>query len=112
MPTFPNYSPDMDSAYDKKPLLLHASFGDGYYQTAGDGIRPYEDKWSMSFSARPLTVVTAIKDFLDALNGASFDWQSPLSAAPTKWKYLEGYNVSKQGPDAYKIEFEIVGVTL
>lgn len=112
MALFPAVSPDMDSEYSFDPLLLNAPFGDGYYQTAGDGIRPYTNKWTMKFSHGPKSTIDTIAAFLDGLNGASFQWQSPLSATVTNWKFLNGYKRGKTGPNAYDITFEIEGVTL
>jgi len=112
MTTFPDHSPDLESTYDRQELLNRAEFGDGYSQVSGDGIRPYKDGWNLKFSGRTWAVIEEIKDFLDGLSGASFDWQSPLSASATKWKYLESYTVSKQGEDAFSIEFKIEGVGL
>lgn len=112
MPTFPNHSPDLDSGYENEALLLRSPFGDGYYQAVGDGVRPYTDKWTMRFNNRPWSVVEEIKEFLDGLQGASFDWQSPLSAVPTKWKFVSSYEIGKSGPDAFSIEFVIDGVSL
>lgn len=112
MSTFPSYSPDLESTYKRYERLLRADFGDGYSQVSGDGIRPYGDEWNLVFAKRKLSVITAIKNFLDALGGQTFDWQSPLDASAKKWKYVDTYQISKQGSDAYTIEFKIVGVTL
>lgn len=112
MATFPNYSPDLDSNYEFEPQLLRADFGDRYNQVAGDGIDPYRDKWNMLFSKRPLTVINEIRTFLEGLQGTTFQWQSPMSSAQTNWKYLGRYSLSKEGPDAYTISFEIEGVSL
>lgn len=112
MATFPAHLPDLESSYERDELLNVAPFGDGYYQATGDGIRPYKDRWNMSFSNRPKIVIDEIETFLNTLSGASFLWKSPRSAVATSWKHLKGYSLGKSGPDAFSIEFVIEGVTL
>lgn len=112
MAEFPDYSPDLDSDYEREERLNRTAFGDGYTQVTGDGIRPYSDAWNLSFSNRPRVQIDEIKEFLDGLSGATFTWQSPLSDEPTNWKYIDNYRMWRSGPDAYGIEFRIEGVTL
>lgn len=112
MATFPAHVPDMESDYERDELLSVAPFGDGYYQAAGDGIRPYKDRWNMTFTNRAKAVIDEIETFLNTLHGASFDWQSPRATAATRWKHLQGYTLSKSGPNTYNISFVIEGVSL
>lgn len=70
--------------HDAKPSgastfrVLKAQFGDGYAQTAADGINNKSQSWPLSFTGRA-TAITPIKAFLDARGGAqSFFWTPPL----------------------------------
>jgi phage-related protein len=57
---------------------LTAQFGDGYQQTAADGINNKSQSWPLSFTASAATI-TAIRTFLDARGGwQSFFWTPPL----------------------------------
>lgn len=61
-----------------KYRVLTAQFGDGYSQVAADGINNNIQSWPLTF-AEKLTVVTAIKTFLDNLQGYQvFYWTPPL----------------------------------
>lgn len=57
--------------------VLSAKFGDGYEQSAGDGLNARESTWSLTFFGRQ-DRIDAIKDFLDGHAG----WRSFLWAPP------------------------------
>ncbi|WP_036170342.1 phage tail protein [Massilia sp. 9096] len=72
-------------APDAKPTgtttfrVLKAQFGDGYAQTAQDGINNKSESWPVTFT-EDVSIVAGIKAFLDALGGAaSFQWTPPNS---------------------------------
>jgi phage-related protein len=61
-----------------KFAVLTAQFGDGYEQTAADGINNRSQSWSVTIRG-PAAQVTPARDFLDARAGAqSFFWTPPL----------------------------------
>lgn len=110
---FPDVSPDLNSAPQREAKILRADFGDGYLQATGDGINPYKETWSLSFSNRPKSQIDAIKALLDDCNGVkAFFWtppgETPLTPNPKKW-FQTGQVIgpSKAGPDAYSISFSI-----
>jgi phage-related protein len=58
--------------------VLKAQFGDGYQQTAADGINNKTQSWPLQFRGKAVKV-TPIRDFLDARQGyQSFFWTPPL----------------------------------
>jgi phage-related protein len=58
--------------------VLSAKFGDGYEQTAVDGINNKTQSWPLAFVGAAAKI-TPIRDFLDARAGAqSFYWTPPL----------------------------------
>jgi phage-related protein len=60
--------------------VLTAKFGDGYEQTASDGINNKSQTWPLTFTGTAAKI-GAIRDFLDAHAGSkSFYWTPPLSA--------------------------------
>jgi len=110
--TFPTtMKPDIDSTNGRKPLKLSAPFGDGYSQELGDGILPFEDSWSLSYSNRPTADILVIKTFLDNLmSGTSrfFIWTAPDELVAYKWKLEDdGYKFSNPGGDNRSISFKI-----
>lgn len=60
--------------------VLKAQFGDGYAQTAADGINNKSQTWPLQFRGA-LANIAPIRDFLDALSGyQAFLWTPPLGA--------------------------------
>jgi phage-related protein len=53
-----------------------AQFGDGYSQTAQDGINNISSNWPITYSGMKADVLAA-RDFLRAQAGASFYWTPP-----------------------------------
>lgn len=93
--TFPDIAPDRNSTRTKEDKVLRADFGDGYAQTAPDGINNYTVKWDLSFANYPAEDVDAITNFLDARgSNESFYWTEPFSDTPTLWKQVGPYKVS------------------
>lgn len=108
--TFPTYDPDAASNKEMKPLRLRAPFGDGYTQTGGDGINPFEEGWSLVFT-RDKADVIAIRDFLDALMTSSssfFIWTPPDEAVAKKWELDGGgYQMGNPGNGIRSISFKV-----
>lgn len=58
--------------------VLKAQFGDGYQQTAADGINNESQSWPLQFRGKAAKI-TPIRDFLRARQGyQSFFWTPPL----------------------------------
>ncbi|MFJ2989950.1 phage tail protein [Collimonas sp. NPDC087041] len=59
--------------------VLTARFGDGYKQTAENGINNRSESWPLTFVGNKARIM-AIMNFLDSCSGArSFLWTPPLS---------------------------------
>lgn len=55
-----------------------AQMGDGYKQTAGDGINPRSQEWDLTFVGDE-DYISQIKAFIDRHGGVkSFQWKPPL----------------------------------
>jgi len=62
--------------------VLTAQFGDGYKQTAGDGIHTEVRTWSLQFTGNA-QAITPIRDFLRNHQGwQPFYWTPPMEATP------------------------------
>ncbi|MBD8531579.1 MULTISPECIES: phage tail protein [unclassified Massilia] len=60
--------------------VLKAQFGDGYQQTAADGINNKSQSWPLSFTGAA-SKIAPITAFLDTCGGwQSFYWTPPLGA--------------------------------
>lgn len=81
--------------------VLTAQFGDGYEQTAADGINNKTESWPLSFTGRA-TVITPIEAFLDARGGwQAFLWTPPLG---TQGYYkCASYESKQMGNDVWQL---------
>lgn len=77
MTTF-TWSPDRDPSSTMGFRTKSAQFGDGYKQSAPDGINSRSQKWSLTFTGSTAKI-SAIRAFLDARGGwEPFEWTTPL----------------------------------
>jgi phage-related protein len=73
------WQPDAKPTGTTTLRVLKAQFGDGYTQTAADGINNKSQSWPLTFTDDQ-SVVQSIAAFLDARGGwQSFYWTPPLS---------------------------------
>lgn len=108
MATFPSYKPDAGSSYDYEPRSLEAGFGDGYNQSAGDGLNPYAETWNLTFSNRKASEIAAIKAFLISVRDVtSFDWIAPDDTVSKKWKMKGKFSISDREANAGTISFVV-----
>jgi phage-related protein len=103
--TFPNILPDRSSKRTKFNRILKADFGDGYGQTALDGLNTEVEEWDLSFKDYPAADVTTITDFLDArANNESFLWTAPGDLVEKKWKQLDEYETTFPGHETMTLK--------
>lgn len=99
--TFPDISPDRNSKKTVANKINRADFGDGYSQTAPDGINNRVVKWSLSFANYPGDLIDNITLFLDSrAENESFYWTPPFEDTPTLWKQVGGYDLGFPGGSA------------
>jgi phage-related protein len=81
--------------------VLATQFGDGYKQTAANGINNKSQSWPVSFTGYPAKI-SAIKTFLDARAGfASFLWTPPNGVQG--YYRCEGYDEQHQGGTLWRL---------
>lgn len=96
--TFPDIKPDRTSSLKKSNRVLQAEFGDGYGQTALDGINTSIEEWKLSFKDYPEAQIITLRNFLDARASTEhFLWTPPLETTPKKWKQMDDYELSLPG---------------
>ncbi|WP_329767987.1 phage tail protein [Stenotrophomonas muris] len=81
--------------------VLSASFGDGYSQTAADGLNNERQQWPVSFVGYGADIAPILA-FLRARKGAeSFLWTPPLGQQGLYT--CKEYNVTAHGNDAHTL---------
>jgi len=95
------WSPRIGTSGKTKFAVLSAKFGDGYKQTAPDGISNVQRTWPLSFTGTEAEMRPII-DFLDGHAGSkAFLWAPPLG---TQGFYsCEEYEVTALGAGMYSI---------
>lgn len=88
MTTFnPSIPPEIGSSGSHKFRILDAKFGDGYTQTAGDGINTLESTITLNWTDISQTVYNELYAFFIALGGyQSFDYTLPNGSTAYQWK--------------------------
>lgn len=108
MSTF-TWLPDKGATCTREPRVLSVKFGDTYEERRPDGINNDMRVWNVSFSARILTEVQAIDEFLGAAGGVTaFTWTDPKGFTGLficrKWSGP----IAEQGNNAITATFEQV----
>lgn len=88
MTTFnPPVSPNVGTTGTTNFRVLEAKFGDGYDQSAGDGINAEESEYSLVWTDLSVSDFETIRDFFVALGGyQTFDYTLPNHSTSYKWK--------------------------
>lgn len=81
--------------------VLKAQFGDGYAQTAADGINNKSQTWPLQFRG-VLANIAPIRDFLDARSGyQAFLWTPPMGAQG--YYKCTGHTLKPMGAGKYEL---------
>lgn len=101
MTTTFTWKPDAKPSGTKTFRVLTAQFGDGYKQTAADGINNASQAWPLTFTGQA-SAITPIRDFLDARAGwQAFYWTPPLG---TQGFYkCATYDLKQVGRDVWQV---------
>ncbi len=101
MQTF-NWVPRIEPVGQFSHRTLTAKFGDGYAQTADDGINPGSQSWPLEFFGVS-AYIQPIKQFLDQHRGSrAFLWTPPMGQ-PTAWLIGKGYTLQPHGADLFTL---------
>lgn len=94
-----------DSSRKRTYKVRRASFGNGYSQSAPDGINYVKDSWAISFDLLASTERAALVNILDSIGTWDyFTWQAPGDAASKRWLVTGDWSESLSGL-YYKISF-------
>ena len=95
------YDPVADPVGTTKYRVLKAQFGDGYIQTAADGINNTIKSWPLNF-AGPKAQMNPIIAFFDGLAGwKAFLWTPPLGVQGAY--RVSSYSLTAQSGDNYLV---------
>ena len=110
MATFPVATEyDRSTGYGVDLRGLFTQFGDGYGQSAGDGINPERQTWQIVTVDLNPTDFETVRAFLKTNAGLYFDWTPPLETEQIQVR-CEGYRVRFAGGSVYKrIASEFIG---
>lgn len=81
----PSVKPSPGTSIGYKPRLLKAEFGEGYTQTAQDGINHLDRDLSLRWEALTPAQADEINDFLSARGGSEPFWYQPRNGVLMRW---------------------------
>lgn len=82
-----DWAEDDGAQEQNAPRVRKIAYGDGYQQSAPDGINNLEQKWDLRFSDCDPVHAQAMHDFFVARNGAeAFDWTPKWATSAIKVK--------------------------
>lgn len=101
--------PSQSSSKTKKFRTLTAQFGDGYSESAPNGINYKIDMWNLSFEALDQTQYNTVTTFFDTQGSFStFTWTAFGDSAAKTWRMTpEGYSVSYKSGNIYNLSLNI-----
>lgn len=102
-PTSP--PPDQTSQLEVKPRWKSCQFGDGYKQTAPDGINFIDERWSLTYSNLTSTTRTTIVNAIQtAMSTDYISWTPVGETVAKKWRLSEdGYTQISLSGDLYSV---------
>ena len=103
MADFPTIKPTIASNVTINARINKIQFGNGYYQSFGDGINNLLEKWSITFTVDNNDKKTIIS-FLNTQAGYNyFNWTAPDEGAVQKQYVCEGWTTTPLGNNMYTI---------
>ena len=101
---FPSVPISQSSTRTTAIAVSVAQFGMGFEQVTPLGRNFKRDKWSIRWDACNSSETTAVLAFLDAMAGGDVtSWQSPLDAAPKKFRLDGDPQIQNVGGSIYAI---------
>lgn len=96
-----------ESTRTRRYKTKKAEFGNGYAQTAPDGINNAKDSWNVVYPNLTSAERTTLLAALDAVQSWDYlTWTAPGDGSSKKWKLAEGWSESTNGSH-YTITFTL-----
>ena len=99
----PPVAPSQPLNLDFQPRLIKANFGDGYMQTAPDGLNPSPLTASLAWNLLTQAQQEAIDAFYRAHIGVTFYYTLPDETAPRKWQAQSGRRTQNATTFGYEL---------
>lgn len=81
------FLPKGDDTLNEETRVLAVQFGDGYKQTAPDGLNNVVTRWQVTFDGLIKSEVnTLLAELRQAKGSGPVQWQSPLDTAPQNYR--------------------------
>ncbi len=86
MPTF-DWAESPGTSLELQPRVVATQFGDGYEQSADDGLNPVRQVWNVVINGADAAKAMEIQNFIaPGMGRARFDWTPPGATAPLRFK--------------------------
>lgn len=92
--------------------VLKAQFGDGYAQTAPDGINNRVDTWDIAYENLTSTERTTLWAAIETVGATDYFTWTPPGGSSTKWKIVGDVSESPVSGDLYTVSFTLEQVFL
>jgi phage-related protein len=104
----PPVAPEYGASNKPKIKLLEAEFGDGYTQTARDGVNHIRATWELNWPVLKPTDAEEIETFITEHGGdVAFYWTAPDKPSPQKWT-CKDWSFTIAGPNHRSIRATFV----
>lgn len=104
----PPIAPEYGANNKPKVKLLEADFGDGYTQTAADGLNHIRAEWTLNWPALTPAQADSVETFFSDRGGYTpFFWTAPGKASAQKWT-CKDWEVGFAGPNHRSIRATFV----
>lgn len=98
MPVALTAVPSQSSTRRRMYKTKRVKFGNGYTQSAPDGINDMQDEWTLVFENLTLTERNALVTALDSVEGWDYlTWQAPGDNTTKRWLVTDGWSESTTG---------------
>ena len=105
-PIFP-YTPSYEPEMSVEPRLLTTTLGDGYEQSAPDGLNHMPKNWTLTFTAEDQAVTDDAESLLEERGGYQpFYWIEPTGRYAGLYK-CKKWSVRTVGPGLYTLSAEL-----
>lgn len=96
----------------RKFRVFRAQFGDGYAQTAPDGINYKVDTWEVVYENLSSSERTTLWSAIDTVGAVDYFTWTPPGGSSTKWKIVGEVQETPVSGDIYTVSFNLEQVFL
>lgn len=98
------------STRKRKFRVLKAQFGDGYLQTAPDGVNHQVDSWNIIYANLTDADRASVWSAIETVGVSDYFTWTPPGDVAKKWKIVSEVTETPQSGDIYSISFDLMQV--